>query len=93
MKFPKFILSLSCQGRRGGFQREPVASYRKAFEDQLYVVGIFLEQLLKLRHQPRTVASLEVAEHNDGDRCIRRAFNRRTLGIDLLDKVQGENFH
>ena len=66
---------------------------REVFKNKLYFAGIFLEQLLKLRHQPRTVTSLKVTEHHDDHRCLVRAFRGRAQRINFMDKVKCDYCH
>jgi len=69
-----------------GLLGEWMFSEGKILEDELHLVGVFLEQLLEYRREPRTGRSLKASKYNYLHRCIGRALERRNGKIRVLDK-------
>jgi hypothetical protein len=76
MKRPEFALAVGGQGRLRCFGGKGMSADGEVLKYNLDFLGILLEHLLEYRYQPGTVGSLEIAEHNDTDRCIGPSFDR-----------------
>ena len=86
-EFVKFSLPVRGQRGSGRLARELVHGKGKVLHDKLDVFGVFIQQLLEERFNPRTVWSLVVAEHRDGDRCVLRALERKSGQEKLLNDL------
>ena len=70
VKFPEFVLAAGGQSRHGCLNGKFMTSNREILENDFYIIGIFFEQLLELRHKLRAVPSLKVTEHRNNNRGI-----------------------
>ena len=80
---------MTIRGQRclGRFHRELAELKGKMLDNQLDVVGIFFQHLLKYRLQPGAVKSLIVIEYGYGDRRILRTFEGQGVDIDFKELV------
>ena len=47
------------------------------FDNEVYLIRIFIQHLLEERLEPRTIRSLVITEDGNGDRRIGRPFQRQ----------------
>jgi hypothetical protein len=57
---------------------------REILEHQLYILLVFLQQLLEGRLKPRAVWSLVIAEYHEGDRSAFQTFEWQTFQRKML---------
>lgn len=91
VKFPEFPLIMGRQSCHGGLEGEPMTGERELFDHHFDLIWIFFQHLLDERFEPRTIGSLVIIEHNQGDFGILGASKRSVGDVDVVDPVVLEN--
>ena len=68
----------------GGRASHLVVAQWKVLEDDFDLTGVFLDQLVEERVNPRAVRSLEIAKNHHSYCCSCISFEGRTGNIDLI---------
>jgi len=85
---PKLALHVRRQCGLGGRARHLVVAQWKVLEDDFDLTGVFLDQLVEERVNPRTVRSLEIAKNHHSYCCSSASFEwgASQIYLDTLGK-------